>query len=190
MSPSRLPTTRYKHYLFVVFPSALLARLLVALIYTIKSPHTICKTVFTSSAAMRFPIAYIWIAVLVVLAFGRATNKSNNTSKSTSPVEPGSLNDPIVPAEEPVSQRAPYPDDINTVSGAIFDPNYFAGTELWETFTKKGRHLDCLMRASDEGAGWLMQDTRHPPSAASRWKNNLPCKFISVVCRANVLSVN
>ncbi|KAI4661440.1 uncharacterized protein J4E79_005253 [Alternaria viburni] len=57
------------------------------------------------------------------------------------------------------------PDDFN--KGA------YATKALWDKYLEKGNRLMCLMEATDRGAGWLSQDTRQPPSAASRWTGDL-----------------
>ncbi|OAL50382.1 hypothetical protein IQ07DRAFT_509705 [Pyrenochaeta sp. DS3sAY3a] len=55
-----------------------------------------------------------------------------------------------------------------------FDPSrWYADDELWERYVQKGEHLVCLMQATDRGAGFLIQDTRTPPSAASPWNGDL-----------------
>ncbi|EOA81968.1 uncharacterized protein SETTUDRAFT_72231, partial [Exserohilum turcica Et28A] len=58
-------------------------------------------------------------------------------------------------------------------TGGDFDPNVWADDELWNKYLAKGQRLMCLMDATDQGAGYLMQDTRQPPSAASRWTTEL-----------------
>jgi hypothetical protein len=43
----------------------------------------------------------------------------------------------------------------------------------WDKYVAKGNHLNCIMRASDAGAGFLIDDKRKPPSAASIWSGDL-----------------
>ncbi|EUC42920.1 hypothetical protein COCMIDRAFT_54183, partial [Bipolaris oryzae ATCC 44560] len=54
-----------------------------------------------------------------------------------------------------------------------FDPTVWASNQLWSRYVGKGHQLLCLMLASDEVAGFLLEDTRQPPSAASRWSGDL-----------------
>mgnify|MGYP006877402445 CR=1 FL=1 len=54
-----------------------------------------------------------------------------------------------------------------------FDPSKYADQTTWDKYVKKGNHLLCLMAASDRAAGYLEQDTRDPPSAASKWTGDL-----------------
>lgn len=54
-----------------------------------------------------------------------------------------------------------------------FDSSKFGDQATWDKYVKKGDRLLCLMAASDRAAGYLEQDTRNPPSAASRWAGNL-----------------
>jgi hypothetical protein len=57
--------------------------------------------------------------------------------------------------------------------GIDFDPKKYADEELWKKYVAKGEHLICLMQATDQGTGFLTQDTRTPPSAASRWTGDM-----------------
>ncbi|CAE7012111.1 hypothetical protein P3342_003555 [Pyrenophora teres f. teres] len=50
-----------------------------------------------------------------------------------------------------------------------FDPSRYADQATWDKYIKKGDRLLCLMAASDRAAGYLEQDPRDPPSAASKW---------------------
>ncbi len=59
-----------------------------------------------------------------------------------------------------------------------FDPRDMAPIPMWNKYRDKGRHLQCLMQATDKGAGFLMQDTRNPPSAASQFSGNWKGKSI------------
>lgn len=56
-------------------------------------------------------------------------------------------------------------------------PEQIADDARWTKFVEKGKHLNCLMEASDKGAGWLLKDTRNPPSAASQWTGDLSGKY-------------
>jgi len=48
-----------------------------------------------------------------------------------------------------------------------------ASDELWYKHMRKGNSLDCGMRGTDIGAGYQLEDTRTPPSAASPWVGGL-----------------
>jgi hypothetical protein len=64
--------------------------------------------------------------------------------------------------------------------GLDFDINNYADQALWDKYLKKGDHMLCLMEATDQGAGWLEEDTRQPPSAASKWTGDLRGDFSSL----------
>jgi hypothetical protein len=57
--------------------------------------------------------------------------------------------------------------------GLDFDFNSAADDEMWKRYIDKGSHHNCIMSATDTGAGFLMQDSRKPPSAASPWSGDL-----------------
>ncbi|KAH6860763.1 hypothetical protein BKA58DRAFT_323113 [Alternaria rosae] len=54
-----------------------------------------------------------------------------------------------------------------------FNKGVYATKALWNKYLDKGNRLMCFMEATDRGAGWLSQDNRQPPSAASRWTGDL-----------------
>ena len=54
-----------------------------------------------------------------------------------------------------------------------WDPSKIADDTTWANYVSKGHHLKCVMEAPDKGAGWLVKDTRKPPSAASKWTGDL-----------------
>lgn len=54
-----------------------------------------------------------------------------------------------------------------------FNKGVYATKALWDKYLDKGNRLMCLMEATNRGAGWLSQDNRQPPSAASRWTGDL-----------------
>jgi hypothetical protein len=54
-----------------------------------------------------------------------------------------------------------------------FDPVKYADDATWKKYVDKGYHLKCIMEAPDQAAGFLTEDTRSPPSAASRWTGDL-----------------
>jgi hypothetical protein len=59
------------------------------------------------------------------------------------------------------------------IAGLDFDIGNFATDAVWAQYVAKGDHLECVMDATDAGAGYLIQDTRQPPSAASPWTSDL-----------------
>jgi hypothetical protein len=59
------------------------------------------------------------------------------------------------------------------LDGLDFDIGKFANDPVWAQYVAKGDHLRCVMDATDAGAGFLIQDTRQPPSAASPWTGDL-----------------
>jgi hypothetical protein len=61
----------------------------------------------------------------------------------------------------------------NGLAARAWDPSKVATDAVWNTYVQKGQRLKCLMEAPDQGAGWLLKDTRTPPSAASKWSGDL-----------------
>jgi len=59
------------------------------------------------------------------------------------------------------------------VAGLDFDIARFADDAKWMSYIVKGQHLNCIMGATDAGAGFLIEDPRKPPSAASPWSGDL-----------------
>jgi hypothetical protein len=59
------------------------------------------------------------------------------------------------------------------IAGLDFDIKNFATDAVWKQYVAKGEHLACAMTATDAGAGFLIQDSRTPPSAASPWTGDL-----------------
>jgi hypothetical protein len=64
-------------------------------------------------------------------------------------------------------------------AAATFDPNNLADQATWASYVGKGNDFVCRMEATDKGAGFLMQDTRNPPSAASQYTGDLSSKQTS-----------
>lgn len=63
---------------------------------------------------------------------------------------------------------------VPEVAGLDFDPKNYADADMWNLYADvKGEHLVCLMQATDKGAGFLIEDKRTPPSAASPWTGDL-----------------
>lgn len=60
-----------------------------------------------------------------------------------------------------------------TARADYWKPDQVADDQRWTKFIEKGQHFNCLMNAPDRGAGWLLKDTRNPPSAASEWTGDL-----------------
>lgn len=63
--------------------------------------------------------------------------------------------------------------DSPHIAAISFDLKKFANDDLWKLHVEKGAHQLCLMQATDKGAGFLMQDSRNPPSATSPWSSDL-----------------
>jgi len=69
---------------------------------------------------------------------------------------------------------------LPVVAGLDFDPKKYASDADWGKYTNKGEHLNCLMTATDQGAGFLIDDTRIPASAASPWTGDLKSKSTGI----------
>jgi hypothetical protein len=69
--------------------------------------------------------------------------------------------------------NGPGADSPPELAGLDFDINDYATDAVWNQYVAKGDHLQCVMGATDVGAGFLIQDTRKPPSAASPWTGDL-----------------
>ncbi|KAH9865863.1 hypothetical protein J1614_009450 [Plenodomus biglobosus] len=84
-------------------------------------------------------------------------------------------NPPLATASEDLLTRRGLraPDGAPVLGGLDFDPHKYASDAQWKQYVDKGQHLICLMEATDEGAGYLIEDTRTPPSAASLWTGEL-----------------
>ena len=54
-----------------------------------------------------------------------------------------------------------------------YSPTNIASDAIWDKYQKKGDHYQCLFEANDEGAGYLIEDERTPPSAQSIWKGSM-----------------
>ena len=66
---------------------------------------------------------------------------------------------------------------VPMVAGINVDMPY-ADDAMWRKYVEtKGNRLLCLMRATDRGAGFLTEDQRTPPSAASRWLGDFQSKY-------------
>jgi hypothetical protein len=59
------------------------------------------------------------------------------------------------------------------ITGLDFNIGVYATDAVWKQCVDKGDHLKCGIDATDAGAGFLVADTRKPPSAVSRWNGNL-----------------
>lgn len=71
-------------------------------------------------------------------------------------------------------------DDIAYTAGDGY-PDAIASDEIWDKYQKKGNHYQCLFEANDEGAGYLIEDKRTPPSAQSVWKGDMIGRWNSPV---------
>lgn len=63
-------------------------------------------------------------------------------------------------------------------AGLDFDIKKYADDNMWKKYVEKGEHWNCIMDATDAGAGFLIEDTRKPPSAASPWQGDLQGKIL------------
>ncbi|KAI8936195.1 hypothetical protein NX059_006626 [Plenodomus lindquistii] len=87
---------------------------------------------------------------------------------TTSPRESGA------PKNAPSRRQLRGPNGAAPITGGLdFGPGAIANDALWKQYVAKGEHLICLMQATDAGAGYLIEDKRSPPSAASRWTGDL-----------------
>jgi hypothetical protein len=68
---------------------------------------------------------------------------------------------------------APGANSPHEIAGLDFNIKNFATDAVWNRYVAKGNRLACLMTATDAGAGFLIQDSREPPSAASSWTGDL-----------------
>jgi hypothetical protein len=139
---------------------------------TSHSSHSLC-----SAADMKSQLASSFTVLLTATSTARVINNGPVTPDSISPLNSRLLDNPTGPEDLSVNSSALTPVDSNAILTGVFDPNVWASQTLWDQYLEKGRRLSCLMQASDQGAGWLIQDTRQPPSAASRWTSNIVCKF-------------
>jgi hypothetical protein len=62
---------------------------------------------------------------------------------------------------------------IPETAGLPFNIDDYASNEVWTKYVDKGDHFNCIMHAADFGAGFLIEDKRQPPSAASPWFGDL-----------------
>lgn len=66
--------------------------------------------------------------------------------------------------------------DLIVHTAGHYDPDNIAPDAIWDKYTKKGYHYQCLFEANDEDAGRLIEDVRIPPSAQSIWKGSMEGK--------------
>jgi hypothetical protein len=122
---------------------------------------------------MHFIVVATVTAALAALAAGRALTQSMSSINTyTSRIgESDTIDD---------SQSVNYPSPSDKPQSAgYFDPKNTADNNMWTEYIKKGEHLKCIMEATDAGAGFLIEDTRKPPSAASAWTGDLKGRFSS-----------
>ena len=108
---------------------------------------------------------------LAILVVGRVINSSSlaiNASLGLSR-ELGSYN-----VSSGLINASRLPELFPGVAGLDFDPAKYANDVMWKNYVEvKGEHLVCLMQATDKGAGFLQEDKRTTPSAASPWAGDL-----------------
>lgn len=100
--------------------------------------------------------ASIVIAALIVLAGGDVV-VNNASNHDISELENGTLK--IL--ETDVGENRLFPRPGIDKAGLDFDVKNYANEDMWPTYVGKGGHLNCIMGATDAGAGFLVQDTRH-----------------------------
>jgi hypothetical protein len=79
----------------------------------------------------------------------------------------------VLQAAKQLDQR-----NVSTFVVRAWDPSKVANDAMWNKYVSKGQHIKCIMEAPDTGAGWLEQDSRTPPSAASKWSGDLSGLFM------------
>jgi hypothetical protein len=107
------------------------------------------------------------VALIVIVAGGVVVNNASN--HDISELEDG----PLKISETDIGGNRLFPRPGIDKAGLDFDVNNYATEDMWITYVAKGDHLNCIMEATDASAGFLVQDTRTPPSAASRWSGDL-----------------
>tara|TARA_R110002003_G_scaffold56_4_gene5076 strand:+ start:2785 stop:3204 length:420 start_codon:yes stop_codon:yes gene_type:complete len=122
---------------------------------------------------MHFAVVATAVAALAALAAGRALTQSMPSISTYISRVGGS--DTI---DDSQSVNYPSPSDQVQTAG-YFDPKNAADNNMWTEYIKKGEHMKCIMEATDAGAGFLVEDTRKPPSAASPWTGDLKGRFPS-----------
>ena len=123
-------------------------------------------------------IALGFVVALATTAIGRVINSAPTSPESSLQLDTRLINTSAAPAGFPRDLASSLPDLFNPALGGDLDPQKWANQDLWDKYVAKGRHLTCLMEATDRGAGWLSKDTRIPPSAASRWTGDLRGMFL------------
>lgn len=135
---------------------------------------------------MRLRIILSCTILLIVTAFGRFINNEQAASVSNSRLESELLNNTVVKDGLFDESPAAEPEAINYGDESTFDPTVWASNQLWSRYVGKGHQLLCLMLASDEVAGFLLEDTRQPPSAASRWSGDLTGELIALLITQSI----
>jgi hypothetical protein len=118
-----------------------------------------------------FPIASGLILAVAALAIGKVVQSDVTPAEFVPQLSSRLLN---------TSDAATF---FRPASGNLdYDPNNYADEATWKKYVAKGGHLVCLMEATDGGAGFLKEDTRRPPSAASPFSGDLArkCRYILV----------
>jgi hypothetical protein len=124
---------------------------------------------------MLFLVTWAALAALVASATSRAARPTFSAAEILRPVD-------NVEHIGSRSQRGRHPllEPIPETAGLDFDINNFASDKLWAEYIAKGNHLNCIMDATDAGAGFLVGDKRKPPSAASPWSGDLRSRYSSL----------
>jgi hypothetical protein len=115
------------------------------------------------------PIAKMWLRIASALIFGAlGAARVINSGTELLPQLSARLIDAAPPVLGPVT------------AGVTFDPNNLADQATRASYVGKGNDFVCRMEATDKGAGFLMQDTRNPPSSASQYTGDLSSKQFCV----------
>lgn len=118
---------------------------------------------------MRFLLVSIIVAILATVLKGRVLQHSS---------QPLGFSD-----ETDISYLLPLTPVVT--AGLDFDINKVTDDAMWNQYVSKGYHMNCIMDATDAGAGYLLEDTRKPPSAASVWSGSLKSAYsdaVKIIC--------
>jgi hypothetical protein len=124
---------------------------------------------FIRNCDMRFLLVSITVAILASLIEGRVPQHSSQSLGFSDETDINYLL-PLTPV---------------VTAGLDFDINKVADDAMWNQYVSKGNHMNCIMDATDAGAGFLMEDTRKLPSAASLWSGSLKSAYtdaIEIIC--------
>jgi hypothetical protein len=115
----------------------------------------------------------LWIIVALV---------AKGASKAVAPVLPGFVDGPkphhSAGSHDNIVEQNDWLFNLGVeIAGLDFDVKKYA-EEMWRKYVEKGEHWNCIMDATDAGAGFLIEDTKKPPSVASPWQGDLQGKVV------------